>query len=75
MFDGCHSLKNIDLSNFDTQNFINMRSLLDGYNSLTNIDLSKFDTRNVFDMSCMFSGCKLLTKIIYLILIPKMLLI
>ena len=42
MFYECNSLKNIDLSNFNTQNVINMSRMFYGCKSLTNIDLSNF---------------------------------
>ena len=42
MFDGCHSLTNIDLSNFDTQNVNDMSYMFKRCNSLINIDLSNF---------------------------------
>ena len=40
MFFGCSSLVNINLSNFNTKNFINMTGMFAGCNSLLNIDLS-----------------------------------
>ena len=39
MFYECNSLTNIDLSNFNTQNVIDMNSMFYGCKSLTNIDL------------------------------------
>ena len=68
MFSGCHYLRNINLSNFNTQNVTS--SMFSGCESLTNINLSNFNTQNVTNMSSMFSGCA-----IYIILILKMLLI
>ena len=62
MFYKCKSLKNIDLSNFNTQNVTNMRYMFSYCSSLTNIDLSNFNTQNVTNMSFMFSLCSLLTK-------------
>ena len=63
MFSGCNSLKNFDLSNFNTQNIINMSLMFSGCNSLTNIDLSNFNTQNVTNMSNMFYKCNSLTNI------------
>ena len=63
MFCGCSSLKKIDLSNFNTQNVINMSDMFHGCSSLKNIDLSNFNTQNVTDMSYMFCGCSSLKNI------------
>ena len=54
MFNGCNSLTNIDLSNFNTQNVTNMYSMFCGCNSLTTIDLSNFNTQNLTNMAGMF---------------------
>ena len=62
MLDGCNSLTNLDLSNFNTQNVTNMSDMFYGCNSLTNLNLSNFNTQNVTNMSLMFSFCKSLTK-------------
>jgi len=62
MFDGCKSLTNIDLSNFNTQNVINMVSMFSWCNSLKNIDLSNFNTQNVTNMNFMFNCCESLNK-------------
>ena len=71
----CSSLININLSNFNTQNVINMKSMLSRCSSLKNIKISNFNTQNVTNMEGMFSKCSSLTNLIYLILILKMLLI
>ena len=63
MFYECDKLTNIDLSNFNTQDVTNMRSMLSFCWSLTNINLSNFDTQNVTDMSDMFYECKSLKNI------------
>ena len=63
MFSGCKSLSSIDLSNFNTQNVTNMRSLFDGCNSLSSINLSNFNTQNVTDMGFMFYDCNSLSSI------------
>ena len=65
MFFGCSSLVNINLSNFNTKNFINMTGMFAGCNSLLNIDLSTFNTQNVKDMSFLFSECKFLINLNY----------
>ena len=60
-FCGCKSLKNIDLSNFNTQNITNMNGMFYKCESL--IDLSNFNTKNVIDMNCIFDECNSLTNI------------
>ena len=57
MFDGCGSLRELDLSSFDTSNVTNMFWMFKGCSSLKNLDLSSFDTSNVKNMVCMFDGC------------------
>ena len=63
MFNRCISLKNIDLSNFNTQNVNNISFMFYKCCSLTNINLSNFNTQNVTNMSNIFSGCSSLTNI------------
>ena len=50
MFNGCSSLKEINLSNFDTHNVINMKVIFFGCSSLKEINLSNFNTDNVTDV-------------------------
>ena len=42
MFCGCKSLKNLNLSNFNTQKATDMSDMLWIYESLTNLDLLNF---------------------------------
>ena len=63
MFNGCSKLININLSNFNTQNVINMNRMFYGCSSLKNLDLSNFNTQNVTDMNGMFAGCKSLKSL------------
>ena len=65
MFDGCSSLKSIDLSNFDTSNVNNIGCIFYGCSSLTSVDLSNFNTSKATNMDSMFSGCSSL-KSLYL---------
>ena len=51
MFYGCKLLNNIDLSNFNTQNVINMARMFYGCKNIKNINLSNFNTENVNDMA------------------------
>ena len=75
IFNGCSSITNINLYNFNTNNVTNMRSMFNGCSSLTNINLSNFNTNKVTDMRCMFYKCSSLTNINYLILILILLMI
>ena len=61
-FYNCYSLKNLNLSNFNTQNVTNMIDMFSGCNSLTNLNLSNFNTHNVTNMEFMFSDCESLKK-------------
>ena len=57
MFYGCSSLKELNLSNFNTNNVINMECMFSGCSSLKDLNLSNFNTNNVTNMISMFSGC------------------
>ena len=63
MFYKCESLKNINLSNFNTTNVESMKEMFYGCKSLKNLNLSNFNFLNVNDMSNMFSGCESLINI------------
>ena len=45
MFSNCNSLVSLNLSNFNTQNVKDMRSLFFGCNSLISLHLSNFNTQ------------------------------
>ena len=63
MFSKCSSLKNIDLSYFNSQN-VNFTGYMFGEcSSLNNINLNNFNTQNVTEMWCMFREC---SSLIYL---------
>ena len=63
MFENCSSLKEIDLSNFETKNVYYMNDMFMNCSSLKTIDTSKFNTAKVKDMQFMFYNCKLLKNI------------
>ena len=63
MFSKCNYLTNIDLSNFNTRNIINMSGMFHDSGALENIDVSFFDTFKVKNMHRMFSGCESLKDI------------
>ena len=57
MFYKCLSLKEINLSNFNTNNVTNMRGMFFKCSTLKELNLSNFNTNNVIDMEGMFYGC------------------
>ena len=59
MFNGCSSLTNLNLSNFNTQNVTNMFCMFNGCSSLTNLNLSNFNTQNFIDMSAILKNVHL----------------
>ena len=54
---GCSSLKELNLSNFNTNNVTYMEGMFSGCSSLKELNLSNFNTNNVTDMAGMFFGC------------------
>ena len=65
MFNGCHSLKQINgINKFNTEKVLNMNKLFNECTSLESLDLSNFNTSNVTNMEDMFNGCYNLKKII-----------
>ena len=62
MFGNCNSLINLNLSNFNTQNVINMSEMFRYCYSLKNLDVSNFNTQNVKVMNWMFKYCYSLKK-------------
>jgi surface protein len=57
MFSGYSSLKELNLSNFNTNNVTNMKGMFSGCSSLKELNLSNFNTNNVTKMSYMFYRC------------------
>ena len=57
MFDGCSSLKELNLNNFNTNNVTNLDCMLYGCESLKELNLSNFNTNNVIFMNSMFVEC------------------
>ena len=56
MFNGCSSLKELDVSGFDTSKAVIMGNMFSGCSSLESLDVSHFNTSNVKTMSNMFSS-------------------
>ena len=63
MFDGCHSLTTLDLSNFDTSKVTDMSSMFQWRKNLITLDVSNWNTSKVTKMSSMFSSCSNLTTL------------
>ena len=57
MFCGCSSLKELNISNFNTNNVTDMGGMFSECSSLKELNLSNFNTNNVTNMRYMFSGC------------------
>ena len=75
MFLGCSDLMSIDLSSFDSREVNTMNEMFYECDGLKNINLSFLDSKNVTNMSFIFGRCFNLKKLMYLLLILKMLLI
>ncbi len=63
IFYGMKSLKNVDLSKFDTSNVTYMYGLFYNCSALESLDLSSFDTSVVTYMSYMFYDCSALESL------------
>ena len=63
LFYNCKSLKDIDLSFFDTKNVEIFGGMFTNCASLKNLDLTHFNTSNGKNMSFMFYGCTYLTTL------------
>jgi len=57
MVDGYKSLKELNLTNFITNNITNMCDLFCECSSLKDLNLTNFNTNNVIDMRYMFDEC------------------
>ena len=57
MFYGCSSLKELNLTNFNTNNVTNMSFMFTECSSLKNLHLTNFMTNNVTNISGMLSRC------------------
>ena len=63
MFDGCESLKSLDLTNFNTENVTDMYYMFAYCKSLESLDLTNFNTAKVTNMKGMFCVCSNLNTI------------
>ena len=63
LFENLINMTNINLSNVDTSNVINMVGMFNCSQSLTSLDLSNFNTSKVTNMLGMFNRCEKLTSL------------
>ena len=63
MFEGCSSLKSLDVTGFNTENVTNMACMFEYCLKLTSLDLTGFNTENVTSMFDMFGSCTSLTSL------------
>ena len=63
MFYGCKNIIEIDLSEFNTSNIINMASMFDNCVNLEKINFGNIDTSKVENMRSLFYNCSKLTSI------------
>ena len=63
VFNGCRSLRELDLSNINTSNVTTLYGMFDGCYSLRELDLTHMNTSNVKTLQYMFSNCEALTVI------------
>ena len=57
MFHDCSSLKELNISNFNTNNVKTMKCMFYGCSSLKELNISNFNTKNVTRMNGMFNRC------------------
>lgn len=57
MFFRCKSLKELEISNWDTSKVTDMTNMFSWCTSLKKLDLSGWDIFNVKDMDYMFNNC------------------
>ena len=60
MFCGCSALKELNLSNFNTNNVTNMGYMFANYFKLKELNVSNFNPNNVSNMELMFYECSFL---------------
>ena len=63
LFYNCQQLKEIDLSNFKTQNAKNMKCMFSGCSKLIKVNLKNVNSNEVTDMKDMFSNCNSLIEL------------
>ena len=64
MFKNCTTLKEIELSEFSTENITTLVGMFYGCINLISLNLTSFDTKNVINMSYLFYNCYSLKNIL-----------
>ena len=57
MFDGCLSLKVLDISNFNTANVTHMNFMFWECISVKELNISNFNADNAINIDCILDGC------------------
>ena len=57
MFQDCSSLKELDLSNFNTNNVTHIGEMFRNCSSLKMLNITNFNTNNALSIKNMFEGC------------------
>ena len=63
MFFKCENITNLDFSNFNSEDVMDMEAMFAECTSLTNINLSNFNTQKVSNMNHLFYNCESLTNL------------
>ncbi len=63
MFEGCRSLKSLDLTGFDTWSVTDMNSMFGDCSALVSLEIGSLRTKLVTDMGFMFANCGGLTAL------------
>ena len=64
MFNGCSSLKELNLNNFNTINVTNMSYMFSKCSSLKNLNIINFKKNHYIDMYKMLFNCSALEKLV-----------
>ena len=57
MFCNCSSLKEINFTNINTNNVIDMSYMFNGCSSLSKLNISNFNINNMTNINFIFRGC------------------
>ena len=63
MFLNCRSLKELNLSSFNTNSVQDMSQMFSGCSDLRMLNITNFDTKKVTNMNGMFAGCETLEEL------------
>jgi len=63
VFYACSSLKELNISNFDTDNAYDISCMFYGCSTLEQLDISNFRTESIMNIRDIFVGCKSLKNL------------